>query len=169
MRYIGAIILVISALYIGISKAREERQRVKILRELCSALNILKNEICANRTPLGKVISMQSLNSTDTLKAFFSNLGIELENLGDRRFADIWKECIGFSLNILPEKSKTELIALGNSLGRYDSELQKQAIERCIYTLQDECVLLESGLANNEKMYIGLSGGAGLIIALMLV
>ena len=169
MSYIGAIILVISALYIGVSKAREERCKVKTLRELCSALDILKNEICTNRTPIGKVISMQRLNSFEAINGFFSILGNEFENLGDRRFADIWSECIEQALGILPDKSKTELIALGNSIGRYDSELQKQAIERCSNALQSECEALESVLINNEKMYIGLSGGAGAILALMLV
>ncbi len=169
MTYFGAIILVISALYIGVSKAREERLRVKTLRELCSALEILKNEICTNRTSLGKVISMQSLHSSDELTSFFSDIEKSFYDLGNRRFSDIWNECIENSLSILPDKAKNELIALGNSLGRYDADLQKQAIERCAYALQRECETLESVLINNEKMYIGLSGGAGLILALMLV
>lgn len=169
MTYFGAIILVISALYIGVSKAREERLRVKTLRELCSALEILKNEICTNRTSLGKLISMQSLHSSDALDSFFSELEKCFSDLGDRRFSDIWNECIESSLSILPDKSKGELIALGNSLGRYDSDLQMQAIQRCAYALECECEALENGLLNNEKMYIGLSGGTGLILALMLV
>lgn len=169
MTYLGAIILVISALFIGISKAREERLRVKTLRELCSALEIIKNEICTNRTSLGKVISMQSLHSSDALNSFFSELENGFSNLGDRRFSNIWNECIKNSLGILSEKAKNELIALGSNLGRYDADLQKQAIERCAYALQRECEALESVLVNNEKMYIGLSGGAGLILVLMLV
>lgn len=169
MTYFGAIILVLSALYIGVSKAREERLKTKTLRELCAALEILKNEICTNKTPVAKVISMQSLKSQKTLKQFFTELEKGFSDLGERRFSDIWCDSLSNTLNVLPEKSKAELLALGNSIGRYDSDLQKSAIERCIYTLQSECESLESGLNNNERMYIGLSGGAGLILALMLI
>lgn len=169
MTYLGALILVISALYIGISKAREERLKAKTLSELCSALEILKNEICATKTPIGKVISMESLKSLETLIPFFDELEKGFSDLGNRRFSHIWCDSVSTTLNILPIKSRTELAALGNSLGRYDSDLQKSAIERCARTLQDECTAIEKGLSNNEKMYIGLSGGAGLILALMLV
>ena len=169
MTYLGALLLVIPALFVGISKAKDEKHKVETLRELSAALGILKNEICTNKTPLGKVISMHSVKAFPNLKPFFSELESEFESLGDKRFSDIWNESVLKKLNQIPEKSKTELIALGSSLGRYDSDLQRDAIERCINVLQSECEELESNLQNNEKMYVGLYGGAGIILALMLI
>lgn len=169
MTYIGALILVISAFFVGVSKAKEEKCKVETLRELCSALDIFKNEICSNKTPIGKVISLDSLKMLPNLSPFFSELECQFGCLGDKRFSDIWSESVLKTLKQIPEKSKNELIALGNSLGRYDSDLQRDAIERCMHILQSECEELERGLSNNEKMYIGLFGGAGLILALVLI
>ena len=169
MTYLGALIVVISALSLGVFKAKEERTKTKTLCELCSMLEMFENEICTNRTPLGKVISARSMKSLVLLRPFLSSMQSGFKDLGDRRFFDIWSESINNTLMLLPEKSKSELIKLGNSLGRYDSDLQRNAIERCMSVLRSECEELESGLKNNEKMYIGLSGGAGLILALMLI
>lgn len=169
MTYLGALVLVISVLFVGISKAKEEKRKVKTLRELCSALDIFKNEICTNKTAIGKVISMESVRNFPNISLFFSELESQLEDLGDRRFADIWRESVFKTLNLLSEKSRNELLALGSNLGKYDSDLQRDSIEKCIYVLQSECEELERGLVNNEKMYIGLYGGMGLILALVLI
>lgn len=169
MTYLGAFILIISALFIGVSKAKEEKCKVETLRELRLALDIFKNEICTNKTPIGKVTSMESLKAFSNLRQFFSELESQFGCIGDKRFADIWSDSILKTLNQIPEKSKNALIALGNSLGRYDSDLQREAIEQCIHILQSECEELERGLTDNEKMYIGLYGGAGLILALVLI
>ena len=169
MTYIGALILIISALFVGVSRAKEEKHKVKTLRELCSALDIFKNEICANKTPIGKVAAMESLKAFSNLRPFFTELEYQFESLGEKRFTDIWSESVLKTLKQIPEKSKNELIALGNSLGRYDSDLQRAVIERCIQVLKSECEELERGLSDNEKMYIGLYGGAGLILALALI
>lgn len=169
MTYLGALVVVISAFFIGVSKAREEKNRVRTLRDLISALDILKNEICTNKTPIGKILSMDCMLTFKTLNSFFKALETEFSDLGDKRFSNIWSECINNTLMLLPDKSKNELLVLGNNLGRYDSELQKEAIERCIRVLQSECEELERGLNNNEKMYIGLYGGAGLVLALVLI
>lgn len=169
MTYLGALVIVISAFFIGVSKAREEKYRVKTLRELISALDILKNEICTNKTPIGKILSMDCILTFKTLNPFFKALETEFSDLGDKRFSNIWSECINNTLTMLPDKSMNEFLALGNNLGRYDSELQREAIERCMHVLQSECEELERGLNNNEKMYIGLYGGAGLVLALVLI
>lgn len=169
MTYLGAIIVIISAFFIGISKAREEKTKVCMLRELCISLDILKNEICTNKTPLGKALSLNSVKSFKCINGFFNEIENELSDLGDKRFSDIWGECINRTLKLLPEKSKEELSALGSTLGRYDCDLQRCSIERCICILQSECTELEKGLRDNEKMYIGLYGGAGFILALVLI
>ena len=169
MRYFGAITITLAALFIGISKAREERMKTQLLRELCSLLEIMKNEICTNKTPINRVFSMQNLNSFRYVKPFAESIKTEINTIGDRRFCDIWCDCVNEKLSTLPEKSMSALLALGNCLGRYDAEMQKKSIERCMADIQAEHESAESSLKNNEKMYIGLGGGAGAIIALMLI
>lgn len=169
MRYFGAITICLAALFIGFSRAREERIKTSLLRELYSLLEIMKSEISGNKTVLTKFFSMQSLNSFKFIYPFIELINSETASIGDRRFCDIWCDCVNEKLSILPEKSMSALLALGNCLGRYDAETQKSSIERCMVIVRAECEAAESSLKNNEKMYIGLSGGAGAIIALMLI
>ena len=169
MTYFGALILAISAFCVGIYKAKDEEKKVKALREICLALEILKNEICTSKTPIGKVLSLNSIKAFKTTAPFFAEMEREFSSLGEKRFADIWSESVRESLSFLPDKSKNLLMALGGSLGKYDSDLQNLSIERCISALQAEGEELDKKLKDNEKMYIGLYGGAGLIVALMLI
>ena len=169
MRYVGAITICLAALFIGLSRAREEKVKTQLLRELCSLLEIMKSEISDNKTALIKLFSMQNLNSFELIFPFIESINMGISSIGDRRFNDIWCGCVSEKLSILPEKSMSALLSLGNSLGRYDAEMQKSSIERCIAKVSAECEAAENSLKNNEKMYIGLGGGAGAILALMLI
>lgn len=169
MRYVGAITICLASLFIGLSRAWEERIKTSLLRELCSLLDIMKNEISDNKTVLIKLFSMESLKSLKNIYPFIELINSEINSIGDRRFCDIWCACVSEKLSVLPEKSMSALLTLGNSLGRYDAEIQKSSIERCMAIVRAECEVAESSLKNNEKMYIGLGGGAGVIIALTLI
>lgn len=169
MNYFGVLAVIAGSLSIGICKAREEKRQTLTLRELCSFLEIMKNEICAEKLTLIKFISQDSLNEFGLLSEFIASLRNSISELGERRFCSIWCDCVTEELKLLPEKSKCALLSLGNCLGKHDSEIQKLAIERCMQTIQDEYSEKEKALKNNEKMYIGLGGCAGIILALMLI
>ena len=58
---------------------------------------------------------------------------------------------------------------LGASLGRYDSTMQCTAIDRCINEISLEQQTLRLSLSSNKRMYIGIGGATGLIIAIVLI
>lgn len=58
---------------------------------------------------------------------------------------------------------------LGGSLGKYESAMQCAAIGRCIDELSAEQKSLRETLGTNKRMYIGIGGAAGLIIAIVLI
>lgn len=165
----GVISVIAGGMYIGILKARYEKNKTLMLRDLCSLLELMKNEICAEKTSLTKLFSLERLNDFSSIYAFIELLRKNAALLGEKRFFDIWSECIYESLKDLPDKSKCALYTLGNSLGKYDCEIQRSAIDRCSNQIQYDYELLEKSLKNNEKMYIGLGFGAGVMLALMLI
>lgn len=169
MRYLGAVTVIISALLIGIGKAREEKQKVLMLRELCAFLEMMKNELCSERKSICKFFFDESLNEFSALSKFSQLMRSRLRTLGEKRFSSIWSEIVNDSFSGLPQKSLSALLTLGSSIGKYDSDIQKSAFERCMLILQGECLQAEASLKNNEKMYIGLGGCAGTILALMLI
>lgn len=169
MNHLGAITVIISALFIGIYKAREEKRKALILRQLCSFLELMKNELCAEKKSISKFFFDDVLDSFSFLTEFIQSMRNNLSSLGIKRFCSIWSESINNSFSNIPDKAQNALLALGSSIGKYDSDIQKSAFERCESIIQSECVQAEKALRNNEKMYIGLGGCAGAILALMLV
>lgn len=103
------------------------------------------------------------------MNSFISSLETELSSLGGKSFTQIWCENAEKTLQMLSKSSRRALKDLGSSIGKYDAELQAASIDRCISELYDEYKKLSEGLKNNEKMYIGLGTGIGLIFAIILV
>mgnify|MGYP000201809756 CR=1 FL=1 len=58
---------------------------------------------------------------------------------------------------------------IGSSLGRYDSAMQCEMLDRCINELSAEQNALRKTLCANKRMYIGIGGSVGLIIAIVLI
>lgn len=169
MKYPAALIVFVSSLYIGISKAREEKRKVLMLRELCELLEMLKCGICSEKCSICSIFGSEVLNTFRAISGFITAMRSELLHIGEKRLCTIWAECVNKSLHDLPDNALAALLSLGNSLGRYDIELQKSAIERCEAVIQNELSAADKALVNNEKLYIGLGGGAGACLALMLI
>lgn len=102
------------------------------------------------------------------MNSFISSLETELSSLGSKSFTQIWCENAEKTLQMLSKSSRQALKDLGSSIGKYDAELQAASIDRCISELNGEYKKLNEGLKNNEKMYIGLGTGIGLIFAIIL-
>ncbi len=169
MSYIGAILLTASAALIGIFKAAELKKSVEILSELTSLLELLRNEICTRRTPMKQVLSVKALPEYKYIQPFVLSLDERLKLLGNKSFAHIWAECITESITNLSEESRNSLVNLGSSLGRYDAQLQAASIDRCIGDLEREYKSIYENLKCNQKMYIGLGTGMGLIVSIILI
>ena len=103
------------------------------------------------------------------INSFIGSLEAGLASLGSRSFAQIWCECAEKELALHDKSGRQAVKDLGSSIGKYDAELQAACIDRCMSELNSEYAKLNEGLRNNEKMYIGLGTGIGLIFAIILV
>ena len=169
MKLIGAIMLTAAASVMGFFKARDLKAALQALREMISLLELMRNEICTRRTPIKQIFSCSNLSDYRYMNSFISSLETELSSLGSKSFTQIWCENAEKTLQMLSKSSKQALKALGSSIGKYDAELQAASIDRCINELSSEYEKLNAGLRDNEKMYIGLGTGIGLIAAIILV
>ena len=169
MKLIGAIMLTAAASVMGFFKARDLKAALQALREMISLLELMRNEIFTRRTPIKQIFSCSNLPDYRYMNSFISSLETELSSLGSKSFTQIWCENAEKTLQMLSKSSKQALKALGSSIGKYDAELQAACIDRCMSELNSEYAKLNEGLRNNEKMYIGLGTGIGLIFAIILV
>lgn len=169
MKLLGAVLLTAAASVMGFFKARELKVSSQSLREIISLLELMRNEICTRRTPIKQIFSCSNLPDYRYMNSFISSLETELSSLGSKSFTQIWCENAEKTLQMLSKSSRQALKDLGSSIGKYDAELQAASIDRCISELSSEYEKLNEGLKNNEKMYIGLGTGIGLIAAIILV
>ena len=169
MRYIGAVFVIASLLFTGISKASECKKCCKTLRNSILMLNLLKNEICTARTPVNRIMSKAAAGFQGEVSQFAEMVCKEIENLGEKDFSEIWSNSANKSLLSIPNECLCEIFGLGTSIGRYNAELQALDIDRCSNTLNAYLANYQPELKNKQKMYIGLYGGIGMIVAVVLI
>lgn len=169
MKLFGAVLLAAASTAIGLLKALGLKSSVLTLRETISLLELVRNEICTRKTPLKQIFNCANLPDYRCITEFVNTIEAEISKLGNKTFAQIWCESIDEHLLPLSEKSRQALKNLGSSLGKYDAELQAASIDRCIDELTVEYSVLNEGLKCNEKMFIGLGTGIGLIFAIILI
>lgn len=169
MNYIGAILLVAAGFYIGLSRAREQRIKVKTLRGVCLMLEVIKSEICSRRTPMDELFSYLSSSGAVEIRGFADSMRKKLRFLNEKSFSQLWCESVESYLKNLPQDCLAVVCEMGTSLGRYDADMQTLAIERALKTLSTRLSELETSLKSDEKMYIALGCGVSLIAALVLI
>jgi len=166
---IGAILIIAACFSIGLNKSRQLKMRTDTLSELISFLEILNNEIVSNRTPIKRILSSNILPEYSCISSFIDELNRNMEKLGSQSFSHIWSRSLECIKKYLSHSVYMSLKILGNSIGRYDGQLQSMAINRCIYELSAEYEVVKQSLKSNQKVYMGLSTGIGIIISLVLI
>lgn len=169
MRVFGAAILILALTSIGISKAIEFRRCLTVMQDLILMLDSAKSELCTSRTPMNRIIERIEKNSRGEVKRFAGRLLLSMDRLGEAEFSSLWNETVTEAFASLPSDCISELTNLGTSLGRYNVDMQIEAIDRCTQVLTKNIDELRPQNGKMQKMYIGLYGGAGLIVAIMLI
>lgn len=169
MRLIAAGMIVFSCAAFGIIKAHGLTELDRTYSSLISALELIKSEIYTSHTPLDSVLSLVMQSSDKSVKPFFDAVISGLSELGDSSFCDIWTASVQSELTALPKSCVQSLVSLGNSLGRYDADMQKCAIERCSVALEAARSELRAASVANKRMYVGTGASAGLIIAIIML
>ena len=169
MNWLGAVIIVAACSVMGIKKACSLGNTEKCYAALISTLEIAKGEICTRRAPMDEVFTVLDKSAAKPVRPFVSGAAAQLTALGEHSFAEIWCGCADKYLQQLSPASLAAVKSLGGSMGRYDTEIQCAAIERCMAVLSQEQQIFSSNLSANKRMYIGIGSGTGLIIAIMLL
>lgn len=169
MRYIGAVFVIVSLFAAGVCKARECRMCCDTLQSAIAMLDLISSEICTMRSPINRLTKRMEACLEGEIKCFASKLSSELDRLGEERFCAIWRSALISCVSSLPEDCLEAVVSLGNSIGRYDSEMQKQSLDGCRAVLCAHLELIRPELKSRQKMYIGLFGGIGMIVAIVLI
>lgn len=169
MRILGACLLMAAFLFAGVVMIQEKRRRIRTLRELCSALEIMQGELSLRECALPELCCTLSRHGTGKAKSLFSSLHDLLPLLGEFPFSALWNKALLCCCNDLNASENDAMISLGLVLGRYDTHTQLRRLRACGALLNQSITAEEQRFPAERKLLLGLSASAGAILAVLLL
>jgi len=167
---IGAIMIIGATAMLGLSSVWRMSARVRVLTGLMAALEAMKSEICDRMTPLPELIEQLTREADPPLDRFFHRVAQEMAAIGMRSFYLIWKAAVESSEELaLTAGERQTLIDLGRSLGRYDTEEQRDAFAYALRRLEGHLRRTEEARREQGRVHTVLGIAAGVFVVMILL
>lgn len=162
LKLLGAVLVAACGALLGRARSAQEKERVRLLADLCAALSEMSDEISALQTPIPQLLSR--LSSAERHSAlFFESV---LNNLREMPLAEAWQSACA-----LPELSDTEqelLRAVSAGLGRFDAQAQSAELRLAASRLEKCLNLRREKIQREGKMPAALGASLGAMCAVAL-
>jgi len=166
----GAALVIGASAAFGLGSMWRMSLRVRVLRDLLTALGTMKNEICDRTTPLPTLIDHLAAETKPPVYRFFHRLQQKMADLGTRSFYAIWREAVEESGELeLEETERATLADLGKTLGRYDIEEQAHTLRYTIRRLEGFLERAEEKKRLQGKVHAVLGMAVGVFVVLILL
>ena len=168
IRLIGAALVAAGGAWVGFLAAAELRSRVRAVRQMAEGLALLERELELNAPPLSRLLACGAARSRGPAEALFRECLRGLNNLDREDFSTLWRRLVSGCVS-LGSEGQAVLAPLGDALGRYDEERQREALAAVRRRLEELSARLEEDSRRRGRVYqaLGLSGGAFLVILLL--
>ena len=168
MKAAGALMVILSCSVFGLSMARELRERAEFLRSLIRLLTLLRNELCASLLPVADVLRLLEENKNEPAHEFFARCREVFESGGLIKAAWSYAALGGAAWGLDAEECRA-LAGLGEIIGRYEAEKQRELIDRCIAYFEERARLAEEEKRRQYKLRAALGLGSGLMLAILML
>lgn len=169
MRIIGAGIVFLSFIVMGILQTRDEAHRIRCLSDISNALTLLSAELQSRRPPMKDLLEWASLNSEGEAKSFFNCLTDNLSRLGEISFPSLWEEAAENSLRSLNPADLKDLESIGKILGRTELSAQIAALNSCERSLRIKLENDEIRYRERKKLNLGIPATLGALFCILLL
>ena len=168
VRMMGAVLVAAGAVWVGFQAASGLYGRTRAIREMAEGLSVLERELELNAPPLSRLLALGAARSQGPANILFQGCAQGLDNLARESFSLLWRRMVGQIVELGPE-GQAILAPLGDTLGRYDGERQREALAAARRRLDELARRLEEDSRRMGRVYqaLGLSGGAFLVILLL--
>ena len=144
--------------------------RVRALRGLITALEVMKSEICDRMTPLPELLDLLCRETKPPVNRLFLRLRQAMRNLGTQRFSTLWSDVVEHAYELeLHEGERQALSDLGKTLGRYDMDHQRQALAYTLRRLEGYLETAEEAKRTQGKVHAVVSLALGAFVVLILL
>lgn len=167
LRLAGALMVAGGMSTLGFLAAGGLGRRVRALRALAGALELMERELSFRLTPMPELLEGLAKRAPPPADGLFARCRAGLADLGERSLGELWRE----GLAEFPLKGDERLLleGLGEVLGRYDGEGQRSALREARSALEG---MLEEAQAERVRLgrvyqVTGTAAGAALAILLL--
>lgn len=164
---LGAALLFLGSTAAGFALRRELQQRAQLLAAVIDSLQLLRSDIVGRLLPLPEALRHTAETAPEPLHAQYTALADGITG-SDRPFCEQWAAAIR-ALDMLTPDARAALLTLGAQLGKYDAQLQRQALDTCIASLQSISAALQDDARRRGKLVCGLGATLGLLAAVALL
>ena len=168
VRLVGAVLVAAGGASLGFQAAAGLGRRVRALEETAQGLALLERELELNAPPLSRLLERGAERSRGPAEALFRECLRGLDRLDREDFSTLWRRLVS-DCRALGSEGQAVLAPLGDTLGRYDGERQREALAAARRRLEELAARLEEDSRRRGRVYqaLGLSGGAFLVILLL--
>ena len=164
----GVILILIACGGYGITMAVSHRREVSALHQLADAMELMIRELEYRLTPLPELCRVGAEKCSGSLQYLMLSLS---KNLDEQVSPDVGI-CMTVALKAserLPRYVTSQLLSLGQTLGRFDLAGQLTSLERCRTSCLEQLAILEHHQTQRLRSYqtLGFCAGAALAILLL--
>lgn len=167
IRILGSLLIVLGCGGYGIMLGAANRREVRFLRQLRSVLETMESELSYRMTPLPELCIIGAAQAPSMLGEALTALGNELDKL----YSSDVEACMDAVLEKyadIPSQCAAVLSMLGRSLGRFDLDGQRNALESCKRECEDLLLKIETDQPQRMRNYRTLGFCAGAALAILL-
>lgn len=165
LKIIGAILVIISCGGVGFKIASNYRRDENALEQLVSILDFMHCQLQYHLTPLPSLCRQVAAEFRNMPGRIFEELAMEMESQSSTNIGLCMKSVLSCKRTI-PAITRTKLMHLGNSMGRFDLEGQLRGLEAarqdCIRVLEE--IRINRDVRLRSYQTLGLCAGAALAI-----
>ncbi len=170
LKLLGSLLLMVGAAGLGFGAAAQLQHRVTGLRALVGALEQMERELEFRLTPMPELMARLAREVQPPARYLFSYCREHLDELGARRFGQLWRNALEENADLaLTAQERQIMDGLGDVLGRYDGEGQREALRSAVSQL-GECLRRAEGDRDRlGRVYATLGVGAGAMLVILLL
>lgn len=165
MRALGALLLSMGGLLVGLSAAGRLRTRARALREMEKTMALAGYAIGRFRMTTPALAGELAGSAPGAGAALFARLAAAMKARGDLPLDTLWRG----ALEDVEPAARSCLLAFGAVLGRYGAGEQMQAAERCRMELDTLAAAAEEQAARSGRVYVAVGAAVGTAAAIVML
>ena len=167
-KLVGAVLVAAGSGWLGLSAAAGLTRRLRAVQSMIVGLELMERELWERGAALPELMAALARRCSQPAAGFFQRCAEGSARLEQVPFGESWRQAVD-ELELLSLDGRAALLPLGEVLGRYEADSQRQAMEHARQALEREEQRAQEERRRLGRVYqaLGLSGGAFLVILLL--